>query len=52
MINIQFYLQIIATVSFLIMGLIDLFIKKDFNFAGINLSLFVLYLHLYFRPFK
>jgi len=47
------FLQIIATISFLLMGAINLiFVPRDFNFALINLSLFVLYLGLYFHPFK
>jgi hypothetical protein len=53
MINqIQFILQIVATGSFLLMGIINLLPgARDYNFAGINLSLFVLYLFLYFHPF-
>jgi hypothetical protein len=45
-------LQSIATVSFLLMGILNLIpLYRDYNFAGINLSLFVLYLFLYFSPF-
>jgi hypothetical protein len=46
-------LQIIATISFLVMGILNLTPWfKDYNFAGINLSLGILYTFLYFHPFK
>jgi len=50
---IMLILQIIATVSFLIMGILNLTpFYRDYNFAGINLALFILYLFLYFKPIR
>jgi len=47
----QLIIQVIAVLCFLILGIID-FKNGLLDFAGVNLSLFFLYIFLYLTPFS